>query len=216
MALRLDNSNSETLVSVNSYSPPAQGSICFWLEPDNLSGVERPIGLNDGWEARMDGSNIYHDFWKSGTNSDGVAITTDLQHLIFTRDSGGNVKIYRNGSLGFTGSGHNTSAGSGTLTIGTRTGYSQHYGGLLDDLRVYNRVLSDDEAATIYAARGIDEIIKGLDMRLLFNEGAIGTAVSGVGSVKDIGPGGTNFSPGTNAPDYDYSILKTRRNINGK
>lgn len=214
MALVL--ASGETLVSVSSYSPPQTvGTVCFWARPNGTpSGFRRILGINDGWECRTDGTGVFHDFWKSGSNTDGTTYTSgEWVHLAFTgRTSDGLGNTYKNGQLADTGSGHTTSAGSNTLTIGTRTGSSQYWAGDLDDLRIYNRVLEDAEIEGIHAARGADRVVDGLVLWLLFREAAPGTTVSGTGSVRDM-QGNMDFSPGSSAPDYEESILNYRRRM---
>lgn len=206
----------ETLVSVSSYTPPQNvGTVCFWARPNGTpAGIRRILGVNDGWECRTDGTGVFHDFWKSGANSDGTTYTAEeWVHLVFTgRTSDGTGDTYKNGQLANTGSGHTTTAGSNTLSIGTRTGTTNYWAGDLDDVRIYNRILSAPEIETIHASRGADRVVEGLVLWLLFREQSPGTTVSGTGSVKDM-QGNMNFSPGASAPDYEESILNYRRRM---
>ena len=94
----------------------------------------------------------------------------------------------------------------------TGLGGSGFFNGKMNDVRIYNRVLSDDELQTIFAARGVDGIVNGLVGRWLLNEKSPGTTVSGAGSVKDIGPFGNNGTP-VSAPVYIEGELRFRRKI---
>ncbi|HSN70007.1 MAG TPA: LamG-like jellyroll fold domain-containing protein [Steroidobacteraceae bacterium] len=63
--------------------------------------------------------------------------------------------------------------------------------GDLDDIRIYNRVLTPTEIQTIYNRRGTDDIINGLLVRYLLQDAAPGTDLTGASDeVRDSGPGG--------------------------
>lgn len=67
--------------------------------------------------------------------------------------------------------------------------------GYIEDMRVYERVLSVNELQTIYSADGRDEIYDGLLMRYEMNEGIEGSTASGAASIKDWGPFGMHATP---------------------
>lgn len=84
--------------------------------------------------------------------------------------------------------------------------------GLIEDLRVYNRALSDNELKTIFAARGRDGIVNGLVGRWLMNEKAPGIS-PGATEVLDIGLNRLNSSAVGNTPTYEEGILSFRRKV---
>jgi len=99
-----------------------------------------------------------------------------------------------------------------SLQIGFRpgapiTGYLSAY---VEDVRIYNRVLSANEVSTIYACKGVDGIVHGLLHRWLLDEGSEFAVASGTGAVKDSGPGQLNMIP-NNSPLYSGSQLKFKR-----
>ena len=68
---------------------------------------------------------------------------------------------------------------NGSVMIGSTPGGSgQAWNGIIDDIRVYDRVLSANEIQTIYGARGQDGIVDGLTLWYPMNEGAEGTTPS--------------------------------------
>lgn len=71
--------------------------------------------------------------------------------------------------------------------------------GLLEDVRLYDRGLSQAEIETMFALRGIDGIVHGLLHRWTMREVAPGVVASGAGSTKDLGPSQFNGTP-TNGP----------------
>jgi hypothetical protein len=64
--------------------------------------------------------------------------------------------------------------------------YGEPMNGMIDDIRIYNRVLSTNEIQTIYNLRGNDHIVSGLIFRWTFMEGASGTVISGAGTIRDV------------------------------
>jgi hypothetical protein len=82
--------------------------------------------------------------------------------------------------------------------------------GIIDDVRIYNRVLTASEVATIYACRGSDSIYYGCLDRWLLNEGSKRTIISGSNIIKDM-VGAQHGSPiGSPAPTWDETFLKKR------
>lgn len=79
--------------------------------------------------------------------------------------------------------------------------------GNLEDIRIYDRKLSDAEIQTIYSSEGLDGIKNGLVSRYLLNEESPGTTVT---SVKDLA-GNVDSSSITGSPTYTASKLKRSR-----
>jgi prepilin-type N-terminal cleavage/methylation domain-containing protein len=69
-------------------------------------------------------------------------------HLVVSENSSG-AKMYINGALVDTGSGDNTSITT-NLRIGTRYTNSGYFNGVIDEVRLYDRVLSDSEILRLY------------------------------------------------------------------
>jgi len=90
------------------------------------------------------------------------------------------------------------------FNIGSQhNGGSEYANGDIEDARVYNRLLSEAEIQTIYAANGCDNITYGLQHRYLLRENAPGVVVSSkAGSVKDMGSLQKNNASQTHNPTY--------------
>jgi hypothetical protein len=71
-------------------------------------------------------------------------------HVAATRDAQGNAVIYINGAQAASGSAGTPTAGSGTV-IGTGVYSIGHFKGLIDEVRIYPRVLSASEVGELYA-----------------------------------------------------------------
>jgi hypothetical protein len=104
--------------------------------------------------------------------------TTNLQHLVCTWISGDPLEVWINGQkdtptfISPARSGSIT--GMTTLNIGRGAKFNDGSGGgwngVIDDYRIYNRKLSDNEILNIYNTRGCDGIVNGLTMKYLFND----------------------------------------------
>lgn len=95
---------------------------------------------------------------------------------------------------------------------------ARHLYGFMEDIRVYNRQLSDSEVFTISKSSGKDTIIDGLVMRTMSNLGPHGSDVPSI--VPDISPTTTNLasdasSSGQLILNYDFT-LSEKRTPNGK
>lgn len=78
-------------------------------------------------------------------------------------------------------------ASTGRFAIGGQQGGANTCDADHADVRVYSRLMSPEEMQTIFAARGHDGIVNGLEFRAQLNEGGIGTLVSAINPA-DIGP----------------------------
>lgn len=87
---------------------------------------------------------------------------------------------------------------------------TQHWTGQIDDVRVYDRVLSADEIAEIHALRGKDRIDDGLVFGARLDEFPPGASASGAGSVEDRSGNGNNGTP-VNTPTGAEGILSFGR-----
>lgn len=144
--------------------------------------------------------------------------TTDWQHCLFKWSAGNDIRIFLDGSEDTLGTGI-FGPNTGTITncttlalgIGSKDGSSGGWDGLIDDFRIYNRALGDNEIQTIYAARGADRIVHGLQVRYVFRDFTSGTTLATTSdAVKDIGPNGNRHATrtGSTGPVYRESVLR--------
>jgi hypothetical protein len=210
--MRFQSGANEYLASISSFTPPANGSVSFWMYSNDLSGIHEIIGCHSAWEIRTDGITLYNGL-NEGSTPLGSSATLQVEtryHIVCTYDSSNNAQIYINGSLDNSGSGNDGSPSSNNISIGVRTGSSNYYDGYVEDVRIYDRVLSAGEVETIYAVNGIDEIVYSLLHRWLLDEKAPNSEASGVGSIKDNGQNQLNMTP-NNSPLYGSRRIKRRR-----
>jgi hypothetical protein len=107
----------------------------------------------------------------------------------------------------------NNGTGAGGLTFGTDAGTADQFNGQLDDIRIYSRALSLNEAITMYNSRGHDTIIDSLVGRWMMNEGSLGQAVSGANSVRDYSSNLRHGSPNNTLTYYESVINYHRRSL---
>jgi Concanavalin A-like lectin/glucanases superfamily/Right handed beta helix region len=155
-------SGSGQYLSVNespSLEMTQQLTVSFWLNANSTSNVDpRVISKAYDWDVKLNGANRYPQF-SAGGNYAMLNYSLPLntwQHITFTFSSAAGLKGYVNGApVAFsanTFSGQSLPAYAYGLLIGADTGLSTFCAGLIDEVRVYNRALSDSEVSTVYAA----------------------------------------------------------------
>lgn len=182
LGLTFVGTSSQYLTSMSAITPPANTSVSFWcilteadvpayiffLSNDWFIGVETnggspPRGIVNGLQQGADLSS-----------STGLQIDS-LYHIVCTATASAR-QIFINGVLDNSAASGGTPPGGGSLYIGTGNILSNFFTGKLEDIRIYNRVLSLAEVQTIHALRGVDNITYGLLHRWPLNELPIGSS----------------------------------------
>src|SRR3989344_3087277 len=115
---------------------------------DNSKAIFRIGAYNNRLMFSSDGATYPH------AGNDSMALN-EWRHVVVTRDSSGIVNFYVNGTQrGTANQNSGTPAGGPTVYIGTSSNSSHPWDGLLDDLRVYSRVLSASEITELYNYTG--------------------------------------------------------------
>jgi hypothetical protein len=173
-----------TLGDVLDFSAGAAMTTMAWIRR-SASGVRHEIiskeeANGSGWELSIDSTNNaeFGDFnggWPVVRSTTTIATNT-LYHICGVYDPAAvSLRIYVNGvqeATAFTGG--TGLANSSSLNIGRSALGSRYFNGSIEDVRVYNRVLSAGEVAAICVARGRDHILEGLVGRWLMTEEAPG------------------------------------------
>jgi len=225
MALEFDQSvDAQTAESENSVSPPATtATISIWMQMTDLTPtLQRILGSAGDWEFRIANTGIItNDLYNptSGHVSSTALAAGTWYHVVCTGlESAGTstTEIYINGVFEGTTDVASSTVAAAFLTLAHRTGASaQEANVIMDDLRVYNRVLTAAEVETIYACRGTDNILEGLILRLQFEEDFPGQQASGTGAIRDVSHdspwgGFTPLSAGSDAA-YADGVVRSRR-----
>jgi hypothetical protein len=146
-------------------------TLAFWVKPDQntlpFASIKRLIGGADSFEVviQQNTNKVANNLYIAGGTypiSTGQLddATPSWTHVAMTAQlSGGTVttQIYMNGVLDTpTGSATATDWGGGTLKFGMRTGAANngHFKGALDEIRIYNRILSASEIQDVYSDNG--------------------------------------------------------------
>jgi hypothetical protein len=206
------------------------GALCCWLQPNTgvPAGTQGVLGCSVGGTgtssatSRLNlellagglrltvrildgdaGSSV------SGANPTSGAWTHCVAQCNFTTRA---ISIYINGVLNASGIANGSTAGNTSATssqssaIGMGlTGAGSFFDGQIDDCRLYERLLSPNEIATMYATRGKDGIWQACRFRFSLNELSPGQTVNarGVGLSSFVG-----LNTGT--PTYGRSYVESR------
>lgn len=104
----------------------------------------------------------YNQNPSSLTDSTSTVGTGTRVHVAFTNLRSTTGLLYWNGVQENSNSGSNTPTSPNTLAIGGRNGSTDYTNGDLEDVRIYNRVLTAAEIKNIYLSNGRDGITPGL------------------------------------------------------
>ncbi|GAB4294420.1 MAG: hypothetical protein Kow0068_19260 [Marinilabiliales bacterium] len=93
----------------------------------------------------------YVDYWKGGTSNFSNSVVNDNQwhHIVAVKDTSGTISLFVDGSLDGTGNDFIDFWGTNTL-IGNGLNSGDPFNGTIDDLRIYNRALTESEITAIY------------------------------------------------------------------
>jgi hypothetical protein len=154
-----------------AFTPPPVGTVTFWMQVSGApDGRGRILGMADNWEIRHEStgspdvapSALALDLGVSGTNQ-GFASTTLIDepgrwyHVAAAYDTTTEAfAVYIDGVLEASGTYPSDLEvpAPGVLSIGARTGSSENFDGVLDDVRIYDTMLAPAEIAALAAAGG--------------------------------------------------------------
>jgi hypothetical protein len=214
----LDFDGSTDYIDVDSQIASGTFTLTMWIRPRDIpySSGMRSVVHNDAWNAGSVHAHLRNSGWDSAigaspldidiNNGPRVGSTTDLQEnewyncALTVTDVGGNAsQLYINGILENSGSGGDGTPYLGPMGIGAyQNGASRHYHGLMDDIRIYDKVLTLDEIEQ--AMRGDTSV-------------AWGPSPSN-GSTTDIFAATTlTWSPGDNAAQHDVYFGTDRATV---
>ena len=149
----------------------------------------------------------------NAASANGAITYNTWNHVIVTRDASGVANIYVNGVL--SGSANQNSgtptAGTQNVDIGNTIFQSRTWDGYIDDVRVYNRVLTAAEITKLYSfgasKLGVTKTPTGLQSGLVGHWTFDGKDMSG-GVARDISGQGNNGNPTNIATSTFYTVGK--------
>ncbi len=157
--LVINNSNRFTFKNREPFS------VSFWIKPSEILNrwsrivsKEEYNNLRQGWLIFLDpNGRIGFERWRDNINeyvqSQRIISIDEFTHITCTYD-GIKLSIYINGILDNT----NTSTlelrdNNSDLVIGASSFYSDHFKGIIDEIRIYNRSLTQDEVKKVYESK---------------------------------------------------------------
>jgi len=206
------------MTSGGSYSRTMSNhTVMYWLRCDSDATVRRPFGNTGLWEARTTGSGggtatLISDYLQSGILGHVILTIGTMHHVAFVQNVSGSQRLaYLDGVLvNIVNNAFFSGTQNGLVRIGTSPGnINQEWFGVIDDIRVYDRVVPADEIQTIHACRGRDCIMDSLALWYPMNEGAVGT-IPGT-AVERVQGGGLNATVSGGSPVYNYDAGLTYR-----
>lgn len=229
MAMLFTAGNSQFINAVTEYVTMRNTfTISFWIkttqvgndtawQAPGVTGIEQTGGNNDIMIGIIDANGYVGICVGSGTPTDVFDKSTTIinnnawHHVAINRDSStGIVMIYVNGIFETTDTRATGTIGTTWTSIGkndTTSGTDVYLNGTLDDVRVYNRVLSANEIQSLSVFRGGDDIYEGIISRYLMDESYPGFSSSGT-SYDSMG---SNNTTPQNYPAYAEQTVRRRR-----
>lgn len=167
-ALHLDGATKNIYVG-----DPAGGSLDFneafslalWINPDSVAAFKTMLDKDQdppGWKLGVSDTNKIRFLTRTAGGADNLYTSASLnvgvwQHIVATRDSSGNKKVYING---FQDSVTTNQSGDISSAQPFRIGHvAGTVPGLYDEVRIYNRALSASEITDLYN-QGAKRLVK--------------------------------------------------------
>ncbi len=171
----------EYLQTAGAFPEPTVATISFWFFSIAIGGSQRIIGSDTEWEVRLSGTSLLHEFRGTGPVTSGTTFASSVTYHIACTYDGTNKGIYVNGtpSPAPAPSGHVANGTDTQLAIGSSTwNLTQGLNGAMEDVRIYNRVLSQKEIQSINDGFGRDNIHNGLIHWWTLSSGSDGSVVT--------------------------------------
>lgn len=129
---------------------------CAWINPTNVAGTTETIigpSASGGPQFRVSSAKLQllSSSIVSIATSTGSVTQSVWSHACVSYDASGNYAFYINGAPSGSGTNLKTLTLTGNFLFGAKaSGSSEQYHGVIDDARIYNRVLSADEISNLY------------------------------------------------------------------
>jgi pimeloyl-ACP methyl ester carboxylesterase len=193
-ALQFNGATDYVGITINV--PETEYTFAAWFQTTSANGaimaVVDPVGPNAGAYDRLlglQGGRVCHRVWSEETYCSGATFNDGLWHLASVTVGSGGGKLYVDGVQVATG---NKTSSDFTWQTGVVIGNHVSYGafaGAIDDVQIYNRVLSASEITSLYAAPA--------NLSVTRNGGGGGTVVSNYAGINCGSACSANFAGGT-------------------
>ena len=156
-AMRFDGSNDEIFLGSALGSLTSNFTVSAWVNPSRLTGVQRVLSSSvltggTGWGFGLAGDDLrFTTFGKLDYNIAANLTLNEWTHIAVVFDSSFDAEFFVDGvSIGTIVGGAAAGATPDNFFIG-RTGVQEAFQGLIDEVRVYNTALSDNDVARLAA-----------------------------------------------------------------
>ena len=154
----------------------ASRTVSLWINTHSNKPNSIPLKWGNNaasqgnWLNILGDQRVLMDFYNSGVFSTNLIVRSKWQHLVCSLESPTTARIYINGNLAGMGTVAANTTTSGNMLIGNSDGpdaASTGVVGEIDDVRIYNRALSDSEVQRLYvyesqtSADGVFQIVYG-------------------------------------------------------
>jgi hypothetical protein len=156
-AVQFDGAN--YAITNQTFNPPSIGTVAFWMQRAGAPAArERFFGVGGDWEIWQDPDGVIRCDLGGDGNVGGFFSVTSMvtpsqwYHIAATFDAVADTyEIFINGVSDKSGSMALSPQASAQLSIAARTGLSvERFQGILDDLRIYNRILCPSDIQQLY------------------------------------------------------------------
>ncbi len=177
-----------------------------WINPTKSTGVQDVLSksnsdfnnsyifprTSDGWRTIEFLINIYGYGWKVLKVPYGLAKLNQWHHVAATYD-GLRMRMYidgvKSGEIAFAGF---ITTNNNVLSLGNHMGFSEFYGGSIDEVRVWNRALTGCEISNNLSCQLNVPAQNGLVVYYQCNQGFVNLPNTGITTLNDSGPNGIN------------------------
>lgn len=151
-AIQFDGSNDLISTPTTDWPTGNSGviSTCCWVNPTALTAIGIFVGVDLSWMVRQEGSDVFLRTFGGSTNAGGSPLSVGKwTHVAVVWKVGDMATFFIDGIRKADTAIADTSSTAGEFTIGGRDSASEFFAGYLDDIRLYNRVLSNAEIQDI-------------------------------------------------------------------
>jgi len=150
-----------TTISDFSQVDTSSFTLSCWFNADSLSGfrgILNATDFNNGTRIFADGdaNDLRFQLEENDDKHDVFAplpSTNSWNHVVGRYDGNSTIEIILNNSLEDTNTNANLGNHSNSLLVGASTTDTDHFDGIIDDVRIYNRALSEKEIKALYNIR---------------------------------------------------------------
>lgn len=139
-------------------------SVSFWFKTSTIGSTAEAVVATYGSEKNgfiCGFNNNSYRFWTNSENIEpGSPPSDQWTHVVYVRRNGTKY-IYENAvQIGSQGSNNSVNTSNDTLTVGTRESGNYGYDGKLDEVRIYDRGLTDSEVQSLYQYTGPEGVAR--------------------------------------------------------